>query len=873
MKNFTKFTFGALFVFGALAIASCGGNNDAPTSGDNTSGSPATSTPAGSTSADHTHSYAFSSFEWTETPGAYTAKAVYTCSAGDSTVKYDATVTKTAHVDATCSATGSNTWKASYDGHEDTKIETVAKLPHTPNAYGFCSVCGEYAGNTATGLTYEVSKTADQLDYFRIAVEPGREYSWALDVQYVSNAFFRSTTGDLLPFYGDDPALVPANSDGYIYFVLTFASAGTFHATLTLLPLCDHASLNIYGFCNSCGRYRGETILPYSSPVSLAGLTGKRFFRYYLYDYDGCNTVIMSNAKDESDNQVELNAYYQDLDGVMHPLDEHAYGEIFVEKGQYILKRESGNARYLYLAVNYTGSGTVSGTLALGDLNEYSYGYDRVAGYGLFHGDYTPVGFDHNFESAHIFENTTSGVFTYALNVTGLTSGKCYKVTPNSIEIELDHVYEIDGNTICPMMSGNGYFEFAPHEATTTATLVFKSNSAITTSDSVLIEEGHFANPEDNYKGFYCNHHMMPVWTGSNEDITTYTTIEFDEGETKYYRFQAAVGHDLSLYCDSYSGFEAKLYYWTGYQMTEISPVEPFTYKNLPLGINVDGETDSYYFLSLRNTDPDHGLTRSVSATEEHNYNAAGFCEVDGDYHPSGYTLTQNEVDNHTELNFNVVINGTKPVRFPVVAGHEFKVKFRDSNSFLVTNDNQVRFFFKDDSGEAQSINIARTDSNSFYLNAPVGSDDGYIYMIVNPTAGAVNSAGLQIYDGGHNPVHGLCLCGDYNGETLEYDVEVSGHSDLLPGEECYLRFEIVPGYTKYDVSYDTQFEDDDLNFYYFDSYGEAHLLEKDPYDKSMRIVTTSITDSLDNYVYLVISNSTSNPYEIDHTILDYRGA
>lgn len=97
--------------------------------------------------------YEFSKFDWTETPGAYTAKADYLCSLDSSHEYHDATVTKTSHLDPKCGVAGNNVWKASYEGHEDTKTEVLPALEHSFGEWAeaddhvhdkrICDLCGE----------------------------------------------------------------------------------------------------------------------------------------------------------------------------------------------------------------------------------------------------------------------------------------------------------------------------------------------------------------------------------------------------------------------------------------------------------------------------------------------------------------------------------------------------------------------------------------------------------------------------------------------------------------------------------------------------------------------------------------------------------
>ena len=99
------------------------------------------------------HEYAFDSFVWTN----YTAQAKYVCAHDDDhVVLYDATVTNEVTKTATCTEAGVKVYTATYDGHTDTKNETLAALGHDIihhdaqaatctaigwNAYDTCSRC------------------------------------------------------------------------------------------------------------------------------------------------------------------------------------------------------------------------------------------------------------------------------------------------------------------------------------------------------------------------------------------------------------------------------------------------------------------------------------------------------------------------------------------------------------------------------------------------------------------------------------------------------------------------------------------------------------------------------------------------------------
>ncbi|MBO4573150.1 MAG: hypothetical protein J5762_05245, partial [Clostridia bacterium] len=101
----------------------------------------------------HVHNYVFDSFVW----DGFTAKAKYVCTENDEHVDLrDAVVTNEVTKAATCEETGVKVYTATYDGHTDTKNETLAALGHDLehhdaqaatctaigwNAYDTCSRC------------------------------------------------------------------------------------------------------------------------------------------------------------------------------------------------------------------------------------------------------------------------------------------------------------------------------------------------------------------------------------------------------------------------------------------------------------------------------------------------------------------------------------------------------------------------------------------------------------------------------------------------------------------------------------------------------------------------------------------------------------
>ena len=73
------------------------------------------------------HNYQFDSFIWE----GYTAKAKCICTRDNSHITYyDATMSSTIKTEATCTTSGIKTYTATYQGHKETKDETIAALGH-----------------------------------------------------------------------------------------------------------------------------------------------------------------------------------------------------------------------------------------------------------------------------------------------------------------------------------------------------------------------------------------------------------------------------------------------------------------------------------------------------------------------------------------------------------------------------------------------------------------------------------------------------------------------------------------------------------------------------------------------------------------------
>ena len=243
-----KKLFFGLFCLGALVLGACSGNkasSNPASSGD--SGQPSSSQPA------HQHTMVFDSFVWTETPGAYTAKAKYVCSANDGAEElHDAEMSKTTDA-PTHTAAGANHWKATYDGHEDTRDEVLPSPGHAYNAVGLCVADGVYAGVTATvgTNTDPANYAAGQKYYFRILANGGHTYSLqnAGVTPSETESYYLNSTGEPVAYdKSATPFPMSGTFDSYIYFVhepTTAENDASFRANFK----SHEARADDFGFC------------------------------------------------------------------------------------------------------------------------------------------------------------------------------------------------------------------------------------------------------------------------------------------------------------------------------------------------------------------------------------------------------------------------------------------------------------------------------------------------------------------------------------------------------------------------------------------------------------------------------------------------
>lgn len=233
------------------------------------------STPASSgqtsQSESHVHDYQFDSFIWTETPGAYTAVARYICPADKEHEDHDATVTK---VDAesvapTCEAGGKNTWHAEYDGHEDTKVETLDSL----GGHLWGEPAWQWGGLFQTATATFTCQRDPNHTHVETATKEG---------------------GGIVLHEHKDATCTVDGSDTYRATV-TFGGKEYTNDKVDVIPAYEHSDIDIHGFCELCGEYQGSDIANPADGVSFESLAAGTY--YYRFQYNVNNEYKISKDK------------------------------------------------------------------------------------------------------------------------------------------------------------------------------------------------------------------------------------------------------------------------------------------------------------------------------------------------------------------------------------------------------------------------------------------------------------------------------------------------------------------------------------------------------------------------------------------------
>lgn len=311
MKN-KKLLF-CLISLSTLVLGACSGNEASTES---------TSSDT-STSEEHVHEYEFKKFEWIENPGAYLAKAVYECKAKDSTVKYEATMTSVSQP-ATCTEGGSLTWKASYDGHEDTKTEVLDPLGH------------DWGEPTWVWNGLHTSATAT--------------FTCSRDE---SHTHVETATGDAIVHSAHvDPTCDDDGRDDYTATV-TFLNKEYKNVRTEVIPALEHPEIDSYGFCEICGEYTGVELPDPDQDYEFNNKIASTYYFRFNIDQHYLYKKVFSETLSEAwfnfygkygDNWEVINISSATFNEITQPKDDYVYLVLIttanVEYGSFRIENE-----------------------------------------------------------------------------------------------------------------------------------------------------------------------------------------------------------------------------------------------------------------------------------------------------------------------------------------------------------------------------------------------------------------------------------------------------------------------------------------------------------------------------------------------------
>ena len=305
----TKKLFFGLFCLGALVLGACSGEKTSSSAAPTSQGSSGSESQQSESSSEaHVHQMVFDSFVWTETPGAYTAKAKYVCSANDGQEElHDANVSLLSTTAPSCEEDGANVWKAVYEGNEGTKTEVLANL----GGHIWGSPEWQWQGlNTTATATFTCTRDSSH--------------------KHVETA---SQEGGSITILENVPA--SCTVDGHTTYRATVQFNGQTYTDdkVENIPATDHPDIDTYGFCNECHEYIGTDLADPDVNVPFNNMFAGTYYYRFLIDEHYQYKKVMNNLSADwfhfygkvSDTWKSLTISAAKYDFVEIPDDNYVY--------------------------------------------------------------------------------------------------------------------------------------------------------------------------------------------------------------------------------------------------------------------------------------------------------------------------------------------------------------------------------------------------------------------------------------------------------------------------------------------------------------------------------------------------------------------
>ncbi len=651
-----------------------------------------------SSESQHVHNYEFQQFIWTETPGAYTAVAQYKCTDDYVTEIYDAVVTKDpSSVAQVCEEEHpKNVWKATYDGHSETKEETLTPIHHSWSV-----------------STWEWTGVTSAVAHFVCAHDANHTH----DETATGEKIVKTTLVE--------PNCTNKGSDSYTATV-TFGGQNYSDTKVVDVPATGIHTKDAYGFCTSGGEYLGDTKELNTDFTVDAAV--EYFFRvpidttqHYCFLVSGTNKQAIGTAtawirvNDEMQSVGNLASFADEYDlgifdypTMINIADEKGDGYLYVKleeadnSGIHLIM-EASNEHLLDFAGQCVGGDYYEGTTE--DLNtlinlgtetspgHYEMSTDETAYYRfeaypehVYHLDKTHI---ETSEVTFYYRSKINGEWVELVRVSGSFT------TPNSTAFDDGYVYCV----VSPVM-------------------------ALSDANIKLRLIGHPDGCEDDY-GF-CTQHEGEYIGSTISNNGTWPDVNISSGKKDFFRFAIEEGHSYSIYDSTWEiNYERFTAFLRNVTTGEMTPVE-MTHKNMVNYTPVlDSVGDGYLYLVVTATGAI--VNGQIDVETIHQYNNYGLCTscgrfIDAEQLYDGstsdpFTL---EVGEKAYFFHEVERNDNPPI------GIEFNDSFfgtEPSKMFVVRNDQVVELEYNG-AGSTQ-------DYSEYYMTSANALQEGEVVYII----------------------------------------------------------------------------------------------------------------------------------------------
>ena len=664
----------------------------------------------------HTHNYVFKEFNWTQTPGAYTANAVYECAKDHETTDYVATVTKLpTSVAATCQNAGVNKWHAEYDGHEDNKDENVPALGHNWQVDHW-----DWAGISAATAHFVCANDPTHTDSVTASGE------------------------DITSVVTHEPTCGATGTRTYTATV-TFNGQTYTDTKDDSIPTTGIHTPNGHGFCDVCGSYLGDPQALNSEFLVTASGT-----YYFTVPYSVGNHYYFCLEDNETQAVDELRAYIKvngELVEQAHAddamCDEH--GLLAEHYPTLLYVTDPSDDSLLYVEIDEATNAGLSFNMTVSDEHLYNnvnlcVGGDHYDGLDKDLNTQINLG---EFNGEHYIMGTDDTAY-FRFNCYASHS---YKLVKNNVNADEVNFYYQNRNTkamIELVRNGSGVFQLPGSNLFDGYVYCIVSPIAQLQDAYIrLTVDGHGDPLQFDDYGFCA---AGDGYTGNIvSSDSTETSINISEGEKAFYAFEFDPGHKYSFGDDTgeinYDWIKA---YVIDKSSDEITPLtlthsNPFNFTDVMVE-----SADNYIYLVIEPTAD--VIAGELQITTIHVYQH-GLCVPCGDYLGTQLTLDVSPglisvaADEHV---FYSVDLADLPANKPVL---EITYTSGSSSATCISSNIVTVWYLKNNVWtelEADDWYGGNWDVE-YYPTTGITTDDGNVYIDIHANHAYTDSPGFMV--------------------------------------------------------------------------------------------------------------------------------